>query len=156
LRRSSKITIIGRMNVMPKQIMETYLLEVVVNGRLELIEGLALPDMVDEANQAFGGPPGRDGLVAHVVGFRRNVDDLRLTIDRIVAGPDEVMAWWSFTGNHVGPWLGRAPTGQEISGTVFSFFDLVGGRISRYRVWLHAEFDEPVVFDSSRPAHPGS
>jgi hypothetical protein len=92
----------------------------------------------------------------HVVGFRRNVGDLRLTIDRIVAGTDDVMAWWSFTGIHVGPWLGRTPTGQEISGTTFSFFDLVDGRISRYRVWLHAVLDEPVVFDSSRPVVRGT
>jgi predicted ester cyclase len=140
------------MRLAPEKLMETYLLEVVVNGRLELIEDLARPDMVDEANQAFGGPIGRNGLVAHVVGFRRNVSDLRLTIDRIVAGTDEVMAWWSFAGTLVGPWLGRTPTGQEISGTTFSFFDLVDGRISRYRVWLHALLDEPVVFDSSRPA----
>jgi predicted ester cyclase len=112
--------------------------------------------MVDEANQAFGGPTGRDGLVAHVVGFRRNVGDLRLTIDRIVAGTDDVMAWWSFTGIHVGPRLGRTPTGQEISGTTFSFFDRVDGRISRYRVWLHAVLDEPVVFDSSRPVVRGT
>lgn len=55
-------------------------------------------------------------------------------------------------GTLVGPWLGRTPTGEAISGTTFSFFDLVDGRISRYRVWLHAVLDEPVVFDSSRPA----
>lgn len=138
----------------PAELMETYLIEVVVNGRLELIEPIALPDMVDEANQAFGGPPGRDGLIAHVKGFRRNVEGLRVSIDRIVAGPDEVMAWWSFTGKHVGPWLGRTPTGREISGTTFSFFDLVDGKISRYRLWLHVMFDEPIVFDSSRPILP--
>jgi len=112
--------------------------------------------MVDEANQAFGGPTGRDGLVAHVKGFRRNVGDLRLTIDRIVAGTDDVMAWWSFTGTHVGPWLGRPPTGEEISGTTFSFFDLVDGRISRYRVWLLygiPSADEPlIVSDAGRLA----
>ena len=34
--------------------METYLTEVVEGGRLELIDELARPDMVDEANQAFG------------------------------------------------------------------------------------------------------
>lgn len=136
--------------------MEKYLLEVVANGRLDLIEDLALPDMVDEANQAFGGPAGRNGLVAHVVGFRRNVGQLRLDIGRIVAGADDVMAWWSFTGVHLGPWLGRAPTGEEISGTAFSFFDLVDDRISRYRVWLHAVLDEPIVFDSSRPIPPRS
>jgi predicted ester cyclase len=136
-------------------LMESYLADVVQHGRLELIEQIALADMVDEANQAFGGPPGRAGLVAHVKGFRRAVGDLRLSIDRIVAGTDEVMAWWSFTGEHVGPWLGRAPTGRNISGTVFSFFDLVDARISRYRVWVYAAFDEPVVFDSSRPVVPG-
>ncbi len=139
------------MDMTPKRLMETYLLEVVANGRLELIQALAREDMVDEANQAFGGPPGRDGLVAHVVGFRRNVGELQLSIDRVVAGTDNVMSWWSFAGIHVGPWLGRPPTGLPISGTTFSFFDLIEGRISRYRVWLHAMFDEPVVFDSSRP-----
>ena len=138
----------------PAQLMETYLVEVVGNGRLDLIEHLARPDMVDEANQAFGGPPGRDGLVAHVVGFRRNVGDLAVTVERVVAGTDEVMAWWSFTGTHVGPWLNRTPTGRPISGTAFSFFELVEGTVSRYRVWLHAALDEPVVFDSSRPQVP--
>ncbi|MGH1488484.1 MAG: ester cyclase [Acidimicrobiales bacterium] len=134
----------------PTTLMRSYLEEVVGRGRLELIDELAQPDMVDEANQAFGGPPGRAGLVAHVKGFRRNVDNLAVTIERIDGGGDSVMGWWSFTGTHVGPWLDKPPTGETIEGTVFSFFDLVDGRISRYRVWLHAGFDEPVVFDTSR------
>lgn len=146
---------IALLTLTPAQLMETYLTEVVVNGRLDLIDEIARPDMVDEANQAFGGPPGRAGFVAHVVGFRRNVSDVALTIDRIVAGTDEVMGWWSFSGVHVGPWLNQKPTGEPISGTAFSFFDLVEGQISRYRVWLHAALAQPVVFDSSRPAVPG-
>lgn len=145
---------VGGMSLPPRQLMETYLLKVVGAGRIELIEELADPDMIDEANRAFGGPPGRAGLVAHVVGFRRSIGELRLSVDRIVAGADEVMGCWTFEGRHVGPWLGHAPTGDEISGTVFSFFDLVDGRIGRYRVWLCAMFDEPVVFDSSRPPLP--
>ena len=136
----------------PRQVMETYLTEVVANGRLELIAELAHPDMIDEANQAFGGPPGREGLIAHVKGFRRHIGKLKVMIDQIVAGNDEVMAQWSFSGIHVGPWLGRTATGREVSGTVFSFFILEDGRISHYRVWLHAMLDEPVVFDSSNPA----
>ena len=136
----------------PREIMETYLTRVGTGDWLALIPELAWPDMVDEANRAFGGPPGRDGLVAHVKGFRRAVGDVEITIDRIVAGTDEVMAWWSFNGTHTGPWLGRAPSGQPISGTVFSFFDLQNGRISRYRLWLCAMLAEgPVIFDSSRP-----
>lgn len=136
----------------PRQLMETYLTEVVINGRLDLIEELALPDMVDEANAAFNGPPGREGLVAHARGFGRNISDLKVTIDQIVADTDQVMAKWSFTGKLVGPWLGRTPTGKEISCTAFSFFTVKDSRISFYRVWLHAMLDEPVVFDSSKPA----
>ena len=134
----------------PEALMRTYLDQVVVEGRLDLIDRLARPEMVDEANQAFGGPPGRAGLVAHVIGFRRHIDDLDVTVERIVAAAESVMAWWSFSGVHTGPWLGRAPTGKRIDATVFSFFDLVDGRISRYRLWLHAGFEEPVVFDTSR------
>ena len=62
---------------------------------------------------------------------------------------DSVMAWWSFTGTHEGPWLGQPPTDEPIEGTVFSLFELTGGRISRYRLWLHAGFQEPMVLDTS-------
>lgn len=135
----------------PETLMHTYLEDVVAQGRLELIDDLANEDMVDEANQAFGGPPGRAGLVAHVKGFRRNVGSLEVMVERIVAGEDSVMAWWSFTGLHAGTWLGRPPTGNPIRGSVFSFFDVVDGRISRYRLFLHAEFPDSVVVDTSRP-----
>ncbi len=135
----------------PAALMRAYLDEVVVQGRLELLEEMARPDMVDEANEAFGGPPGRAGLVAHVEGFRRHVTALQVEVQRIVAGDDTVMAWWSFTGLHSGPWLGRPPSGRPIRGSVFSFFDLVDGRIGRYRLFLHAELPEPVVIDTSRP-----
>ena len=110
--------------------------------------------MVDEANQCFGGPPGKAGLRQHVVGFRRYIDEIELSIERIVAGEDEVMAWWSFNGIHSGPWLGRSPTGKHVSATVFSFFELRDGLISRYRLWLHAGFDDPMVFDSSTAKQP--
>ena len=136
----------------PDELMRTFLNDVVARGRLELIDELATPDMVDEVNRAFGGPPGRAGLVAHAKGFRRNIGDPQITIERIVAGDDAVMAWWTFTGLHTGPWLGRPPTGNRIRATVFSFFDLVDGRIDRYRLFLHAEFPESVIVDTSRPA----
>lgn len=140
-----------RANDDPEGLMRTYLEEVVARGRLELLEEMTQPDMVDEANEAFGGPPGRAGLLAHAKGFRRHVTELQVEVQRIVSGKDTVMAWWSFTGLHAGPWLGRPPSGKPIRGSVFSFFDLVDGRISRYRLFLVAELPERVVIDTSRP-----
>ena len=142
----------NKASLSPSALMRTYLTDVACDGRLELIEQLAQPDMVDEANQAFDGPAGRAGLVAHVKGFRKHIGALAIDIEKIVAGADEVMAHWSFTGTHDGPWLGVAPTGERIHGTVFSFFELQEGRISRYRLWLHTDLDGGMVFDSSRRA----
>jgi len=143
--------IVGTAEVNSEALMRIYLERVVADGELDLIDELAHADMVDEANQAFGGPAGRAGLVAHVRGFHRCIKDFELTVERVVGNDDTVMAWWSFSGVHVGPWLGQKPTGQPIQATVFSFFDLNDGRITRYRLWLHAGFDDPVVFDSSCP-----
>ena len=136
----------------PAELMRTYLVEVAQHGKLDLIDEIAQPDMVDEANQYFGGPAGSAGLRQHVVGFRRFIADVDIQIERIVAGDDEVMAWWTFSGKHVGPWLGQAPTGAVIESTVFSFFELTDGRISRYRLWLQAGFEPRITFDSSKPS----
>ena len=130
-------------------------MEAGLKGDLSVLEDIAQPDMVDEANLVFGGPAGREGLVQHVVGFRRAVADLEIKIKRIVPGDNEIMAWWSFGGTHVRPWLGREPSGKPISGNVFSFFDLRDGKISRYRLWLNAELaDESVSFDSTTGKQP--
>ena len=131
--------------------METYLIEVGQNARLDLIKNIAQPDMIDEANRAFGGPAGRDGLVSHVKAFHRQIGEIKIEIKQIVGNESEVMAHWSFTGIHRGPWLGRKATGKEVSANVFSFFTLKSGLISYYRLWLHAMLDVPVIFDSSRP-----
>jgi predicted ester cyclase len=134
-----------------KKLMEIYLIEVGQNGRLDLIETIAQPDMIDEANRAFGGPAGRDGLTAHVKTFRRQIGELKLEIKQIVGNENEVMAHWFFTGIHKGPWLGREATGKEVSADVFSFFTLKEGLISYYRLWLCATLDIPVIFDSAQP-----
>ena len=139
----------------PEQVVQTYLMEAGLKGNLSVLEEIAQPDMVDEANQIFGGPEGREGLVQHVVGFRRAVANVDIQIKRIVAGDSDVMAWWSFSGIHARPWMGREPSGKSISGNVFSFFDLKDGKISRYRLWLNAELaDESVSFDSTSGKRP--
>ena len=127
------------------------MIEIAQNGRIDFIENIAHPDMIDEANRAFGGPDGRDGLKAHVKTFRRQIGKLKLEIKHIVGNENEVMAHWFFTGIHRGPWLKREATGKEVSADVFSFFTLKHGLISYYRLWLHAMIDGPVIFDSSCP-----
>ena len=131
-----------------ESIMHTYLHQVVARGKLELIDELAHADMVDEANAAFGGPPGRAGLVAHARGFLKHVQDVEVSVKQIVGNEHQAMGWWSFEGTLAGPWLGRKPTGERFSAEVFSFFELREGRVARYRLWLHAALTPPAIFDS--------
>ena len=100
------------------ELMHTYLYEVAINERLDLIDEIAASDLVDEANAIFGGPPGREGLKAHVRGFRKYVQDCRIDVHKIVGAAEVAMGWWSFEGLHVGPWLGKVATERSVTGTV--------------------------------------
>ena len=134
-----------------EQLIHTYLTDIAVAGNLGLIDELFHPDLVDEAAIAFGGPHGRKGLNGHVIGFRKHITNPTVTIENIIGNDDQVMAQWSFSGIHDGPWLNQPPTHQEISGTVFSYFTVKNGLVTRYRLWLCAKFDRVVTYDSSLP-----
>ena len=137
------------------ELMHTYLYEVAINERLDLIDEIAASDLVDEANAIFGGPPGREGLKAHVRGFRKYVQDCRIDVHKIVGAAEVAMGWWSFEGLHVGPWLGKVATERSVTGTVFSHFDVQDGFVQRYRLYLNAEFSDAVaIFDTSRGRMP--
>ena len=139
----------------PVELMHTYLYEVAINERLDLIDEIASIDLVDEANAIFGGPPGREGLKAHVIGFRKYVEECRIDVHKIVGATEDVIAWWSFEGLHVGPWLGKVATQRPVVGTVFSQFDVQDGLVQRYRLYLNAEFSDAIaLFDTSRGCLP--
>ena len=44
--------------------MRVYLEDIVAVSQIELIESISHTDMIEEANPAFGGPNGREGLIA--------------------------------------------------------------------------------------------
>ncbi|MEM7097666.1 MAG: ester cyclase [Pseudomonadota bacterium] len=131
--------------------MHIYLTKIAAQGELDLIDRFFHPELIDEAAIAFGGPEGIKGLYGHVIGFRRNIGNATIGIQNIIGNEAQVMAQWSFTGTHDGPWLNQAPTNKPISGTVFSYFTLSEGLVIRYRLWLCARFEDLIVFDSSKP-----
>jgi hypothetical protein len=72
--------------------MRRYLTEVVGLGKIELLNDLAAEDMIDHTAIAAGMGPGRAGLVKHVSYFRQVLPDVRVTVERIIASHDEVVA----------------------------------------------------------------
>ena len=92
-----------------EQIMRTYLEEVVAKERLDLIPEIAAENMFDEATAQGGGPPGREGLAAHVMGFHAAFPDRAITIRKILANDDDVMAWWTVEGTQATEFVGVLP-----------------------------------------------
>jgi predicted ester cyclase len=133
-----------------EQIMRTYLEDIAANERIDLIAEIAHEDMVDE----FSDEPGRDALVAHVKGFHESLVDRTITIRKIIATEDEVMAWWTAEGLPVDEMFGVEPNGGRVWAHAFSFFTITDGRISRYRGFVVADFGPPITyFDTTTAEH---
>lgn len=57
---------------------------------------------------------GREGFTRQWRQWQSAFSDLHFQIDEIVAEGDTVVARWTLTGKHTGPYLGKEPTGAEI------------------------------------------
>lgn len=120
----------------PADVMRRYLLEVVGEGKLEVLEEIAAIDMVDHTAVAAGWGPGRAGLERHVRFFRNCVPDLQVTVLRVIASADEVVGVWRVRGTHSAPLFGVPATGKVLDYTNASIFRVEGGRITDYTgVW---------------------
>src|SRR3954467_15851211 len=98
-----------------REVMRIYL-EEVIQGNVELLNGIAAEDVVDHTAVSRGWRSGRDGWFDHVDNFRSGVSDAVVEIRRIVADEDNVVGWWSASGVHSGTFLGVPPTGRTIRG----------------------------------------
>jgi steroid delta-isomerase-like uncharacterized protein len=137
-----------------ERLMRRYLDEVVDQRRIEVLDEIANADMVDEGMLALAGTHGREGLYAHIrVYYRAFADDTRVTVKRLIASDDEVMAWWTVDGVQVGDFGGVPATGERRTASACSFFKIRDGRIAHYSYLVVGDgFDPPTVFDSSTAA----
>ncbi|MDE0193251.1 MAG: ester cyclase [Gammaproteobacteria bacterium] len=113
-----------------EEVMRRYLMEVVAQGKLELIDELAAKDMVDHTQSI----PGRAGLVAHVKSFRDRNRDVELTVERIIASDDEVVGIWTWRATHATGMYGVPPLGGTLEVRVASIFRLRDGMLVDYEV----------------------
>jgi steroid delta-isomerase-like uncharacterized protein len=61
--------------------------------------------------------------------YRNAIQDLRVTVEELLAEGETVVARWSCRGTHKGELNGIAPTGKQISFTGISIARFVGGKM---------------------------
>jgi predicted ester cyclase len=127
-----------------EEVMRRYLMEVVIERNLTVIEEIADPNMRDYTQKE----PGREGLVRHVTGFHALLPKVEIEINEIIADEDKVAGIWTWRGEVAFEFLG-IPVGREVKAQVVSLFRLSEGLIIDY--WLSVS-----AKTTSEPMYQGS
>jgi steroid delta-isomerase-like uncharacterized protein len=106
------------------------------NGRtLEAFDSLLTDDvvLVRDEEKAHG----RDEFKAVVARLRRAFPDIRYRIDDVVLSGDRLALRWEARGTHKGEYLGVKGSGQAVSYSGMTLYELRDGRIAR--AWVSAD-----------------
>ncbi|MGW5655539.1 ester cyclase [Streptomyces humi] len=107
--------------------------EAVITGNLDALDEIVAPDSVDH-DPAPGQGPGPDGYKAMFNDLRVAFPDLRVEVEHLLATDDELAFAYQISGTHLGPLMGRPPTGRKVRyrGMQISRFDGDGKLVERW------------------------
>ena len=108
-----------------KVLVRRYLEEVVNTGNVDRIADFIAPDYLDRNDQGRG----IEGAKRHVLGVRRTLPDLHVTVGQQIAEGEWVVTRVTGRGTHLGAWLGMKPTGKAIEISGVNIDRVVNGRI---------------------------
>ncbi|MCE5318727.1 MAG: ester cyclase [Parachlamydia sp.] len=87
------------------------------------------PDFIDQTLPE-GRPQGPEGPLFASQHFRKVVPDLRCSVEEILVVGDRVIARLTFTGHHLGPFMGQEPTGKRIEFRAIDIYRIQDGKIT--------------------------
>lgn len=109
-----------------KQLVRRVFEEVYNQGNLDVVEELASPDFV--AHSPTEDVHGTAGVKQFVTDLRTAFPDLHTTIEDLIAEGDRVVARFTATGTHTGPYKGIPPTGKQGKITGIDIERIVDGK----------------------------
>ena len=106
--------------------------EVVNGGKLDMIDELSTPDLVD--HEAFPGleGSGREGVKQFFSMMRGAFPDLQMEVHDMIAEGDKVVARVTMTGTHQGEFMGVPPTGKKISVPTIDIVRFMDGKAAEH------------------------
>jgi predicted ester cyclase len=107
------------------------LVELWGEGRLAVADELYAPDYVDHVGR---GPEasrviGPEGIKQAVTLFRTALPNLHYTVEAQLAEDELVLSRFSATGTQTGEYLGKAPTGRQVTYTGMDLNRILNGKI---------------------------
>jgi predicted ester cyclase len=98
-----------------KQLVRRALDEIYAQGDLERADELIHPDFVDHAPEHPDLPTGPASVKEIVRSLHATFGDLRFTVEDEIAEGDKVVQRATMSGRHIGPLMGREPSGRAFA-----------------------------------------
>ena len=112
--------------------------EITSQGKLELIDELFAPDIVDHAFvPELGLAPGREGIRQFISMLRAAFPDIDIKVQDAVAEGDKVVVRNSAEGTHQGEFMGIPPSGKHAAWSEIHIARIVDGKIVEH--WANVD-----------------
>jgi predicted ester cyclase len=112
-----------------KRLVRRALEEIYAGGKIELADELVHPEFVDYDPSHPDLPAGPDSVKKTVRSLHGIFDDLRFEIEDELAEGAKVVQRVTMTGRHMGPLLGREPTGKGFAVRHVYIWRIADGKI---------------------------
>lgn len=117
-----------------KRVARQVLIEIVGNGRFDLIEELVADEFVTEPPD---GPPGPAGYRDWVTRLRAGFPDLTMEVEDQIGEGNKVATRFTARATHGVEYLGILPTGRPITTRGVVIHEVKGGKITNF--WLNQD-----------------
>ena len=106
-------------------------------GDLDVIDDVFADDYVRHDLRPGVPPPGPEGMKRITADFRAAFPDLWFEVDILLGEDDFVVARWTASGTHTGPWGDVSPTGRTATFSGVNIFRFVDGKV--VEIWNHRD-----------------
>ena len=119
-----------------KALLRRFVEEIVNQGHMAVAAELVAPDFI-ELDPFPGQAPGRAGLIESIEGLRAAFPDLAWRIEEVVAEGEKVASYHTWSGTHLGEFLGIAPTGKRVRMGCMIFDTYEDGKLKQSRLMMN-------------------
>ena len=111
-----------------KMIVRRFYGEAVNGGDLSVVDQVIAADAIDH-NSPAERLPGAQGMKQVITMFRAGFPDIHVTVEDIIAEDDKVVSRITARGTNHGEFMGRAPTGNQVSVSEIHIVRIANGKI---------------------------
>lgn len=123
-------------NEADRAIVERFYDEAINQRRLDVLDEILSPEFAGDKLEHEGTSSTREQLKRGLAMILNAFPDYHQTIHDWIVADGKVVARWTTTGTHLGPYNGIAPTGKVIREHGIDIFQVEGGRIVAHWVEL--------------------